>query len=212
MISVITPTIRPEGLEIVKKCLEEQTYRDFEWLVEVGLPKKDGHDLNRAFNRMLKRAKGDLIVIYQDYIKIESDTLSKVWAKHQEKPDVFFTCPVGKTLDWENVTWDWRNNPDNKEISWQQWEIDLGFAPKKALFEIGGFDEELDTYWSFDNPNVAYRAFLAGYKFENTQDIRGIAYDHDAKIPHPFREKYNPAFHNERLRAFERGLKLDYLR
>ena len=31
MISVITPTIRNEGLAIVDKALRRQTYRDIEW-------------------------------------------------------------------------------------------------------------------------------------------------------------------------------------
>ena len=32
-ISVITPSIRPEGLKILQECLAQQTFKDFEWLV-----------------------------------------------------------------------------------------------------------------------------------------------------------------------------------
>lgn len=32
-ISVITPTVRPEGLSLVEKALREQTFRDFEWII-----------------------------------------------------------------------------------------------------------------------------------------------------------------------------------
>lgn len=32
-ICVITPTIRLEGLKLVQKALEEQTFTDFDWLI-----------------------------------------------------------------------------------------------------------------------------------------------------------------------------------
>ena len=65
-ISVITPSIRPEGLKIVRECLLNQTFKDFEWLVDINWTGK--HDLNASFNRLIRRASGELIVFYQDYI------------------------------------------------------------------------------------------------------------------------------------------------
>ena len=32
-ISILTPTIRPDGLEIIAKALKKQTFQDFEWLI-----------------------------------------------------------------------------------------------------------------------------------------------------------------------------------
>lgn len=32
-ICVITPTIRLEGLDLVRRALEEQTFTDFDWLI-----------------------------------------------------------------------------------------------------------------------------------------------------------------------------------
>jgi hypothetical protein len=71
-ISVLTPSIRPQGLAITQQCLTEQTFTDFEWLTEIGLPNR-GHDLNSAYNRMLKRANGELVVSLQDYIKVRPE-------------------------------------------------------------------------------------------------------------------------------------------
>lgn len=211
MISVLTPTIRPEGLNIVKKGLSEQTFTDFEWLVEIGLPNK-GHDLNAAYNRMLKRAKGELIVSLQDYIKIDTDYLEKFWVAYCNDKRMFLTAPVGKvdSLDFTgNVKWDWRYHTPNTR--WDKWEIDSAAAPLSALKEIGGFDESLDGHWSADNVNVACRADLAGYKFLNLVSNKSLAYDHDALIEHPFRKLYDPSFNNERMNAFRSGLKIDYL-
>lgn len=212
MISVITPTIRPEGLKIVQECLKQQTFKDFEWLVEVGTPPK--HDLNAAFNRMLKRAKGELIVFYQDYIKVRPDYLEKFWQAYQENPKTFFTAPVGKVkeLDYSGeIAWDWRAYADAK-CDWRTWEIDSGAAPLSALQEIGGFDEELDEYWSSDNVNAGCRADLAGYEFKNLLLNPALAYDHDAFIKHPFRERFKPDFNNQRMDEFRMGLKINYLK
>lgn len=210
-VTVITPSIRPKGLEITQKCLQEQTFKDFEWLTEIGLGQK--HDFNKAMNRMLKRAKGELIVILQDYIKIPEDGLQKFWESYQNDTNTFLTAPVGKvkTLDYDGkIKWDWRNQPEAK-MNWTMWEIDWGACPKEAIYKIGGFDEELDQYWSFDNVNVGCRADLAKYKFLNVIDNKALAYDHDAFIPHPFRKDYNPDFHNERLDEFRRGKTIDFL-
>ena len=94
-ISVLTPSIRPAGLEILQKSLKNQSFKDFEWIQDIGLG--DKHDLNQAWNRMLKRAKGELIVFYQDYIKIEPDGLQKFWDAYQANPKTMFTAPVGKS-------------------------------------------------------------------------------------------------------------------
>lgn len=214
-ISVLTPTIRPEGLKIVQESLAKQTFKDFEWLVEVGVPER-GHDLNAAFNRMLRRAKGELIVIYQDYIKAPPDYLQKFWDAYQKHPRTFFTAPVGKVdnLDYQGaIKWDWRAKvkEDISDCRWDGWEIDSGCAPLSALKEIGGFDEELDHHWSCDNVNVGCRAELAGYTFKNLCDNPVIAYDHDAHMSHPFRANFKPIFNNMRMDEFRQGLKINYL-
>lgn len=212
-ISVLSPSIRPEGLAITQKCLSEQTFTDFEWLVEIGIP-GNGHDLNKSYNRMLRRAKGELIVSLQDYIKILPTGLENFWKAYQENKRVFYTAPVGKTDDKtysaKSNKWDWRAFT-TEIMNWQKWEIDWGAAPLSALKEIGGFDETLDDYWSFDNVNVGFRADMAGYKFGNLINNLALAYDHDAFIKHPFRERFNPEYHNERLDEFRHGLRLDYL-
>lgn len=208
-ITVCTPSIRPLGLQYTQESLQNQTFKDFEWLVEISIPQR-GHDLNAAYNRMLKRAKGELIVSLQDYIKIPPDGLQKFWDAYQKSPDTFFTAPVGKTLDWMGVEWDWRTQPI-RPMDWRGWEIDWGAAPLKALKEVGGFDEELDRYWSSDNVSVGFRAYLAGYQFLNLIDNRAKAWNHDAVEPHPFRERFNPEFANERLALFEGGYKLEPL-
>lgn len=211
-ISVITVSIRPKGLEITQKSLAEQTFKDFEWLQEVSIPEK-GHDLNAAYNRALRRARGELVVSLQDYIKPNPQLLEKFWGAYEKDKRTFFTAPVGKTANEDfsgPFKWDWRAFEDAK-VSWQHWEIDSGAAPLSALKEIGGFDEILDGHWSTDNVNVGYRAYLAGYKFAHIFDNPSVAYDHDAFIPHPFRADFDPDFSNMRLHQFTAGERLEPL-
>lgn len=211
-ISILTPTIRgKEGLAPNAESIASFNFNpnEFEWITE----ESDGsvHDLNAAFNRMLKKAKGELIVFMEDYTKATTEGLNKFWDGYQKEPNVFWTAPLGKTDDWQNIRWDWRAYQDATETTYNCWEIDWGAAPKKALFEIGGFDEELDKYWSSDNVNVGYRAYLNGYKFKNMFDNPAMAFDHNKVMEHPFIKNYNPGFNKERMDSFKPGEKLNYI-
>lgn len=210
-ISVLTPSIRPEGLKIVQECLARQTFQDFEWLVELGIPEK-GCDLNAAFNRMLRRAKGELCVFYQDWIRIPDEGLQRFWEGFTKtKTPMFTTAPVGQTLDWEHVEWDWRKHPEST-MNWHSWEIDWASAPLSALKAIGGFDEELDANtWSGDNVNVGLRADMAGYQFAVMKDNSAVHLSHNKITPHPFLPKQDFSFNNQRLDEIRRGLKINYV-
>lgn len=217
-ISVLTPTIRPEGLKVVQECLKRQTFKDFEWLVEVSVPER-GHDLNQAWNRMLKRAKGELIVCYEDYTKILDDGLERFWKAFQDHPGTFFTAPLGKVREWgDQPNWDWRAHKQNDsqtdytDCRWDTCEMDWAAFPKEAIFKIGGFDERLDQWWSCDNVNVGCRADLAGYKFKCVFTNPAIAWDHDHNMPHPFRKDFKPVFNNAFMDDFRRGEKIDFLK
>lgn len=194
---MITPTIRPEGLKVMQECLARQTLKDFEWLVEVGLPNKS--DLNAALNRMIRRAKGEVLVFYQDHIKIENDGLSKFYNACRFK-DAFYTA---------SVNYDWRQDaePEN-ERPFTDWEIDWGACTLEAMRRIGGFDEALDRYWGFDNVNAGLRAEMAGYKIFCIKNPATAEQHPDA----PMKKNRNPSYHNQRLEEIRRGLKLDFLK
>lgn len=211
-ISIITPSIRPKGLAITQKCLAEQTFQDFEWITEIGIPEK-GCDLSKAFNRMLKRAKGKWIVVLQDYIKIKPDGLEKFFKIADNKK--LYTGAVGKTLDWKNIKWDWREFKEFREIDFSHWEIDWAFGSLQAFEDVGGFEEEYDQFWSSENVEIAYRMSKLGYKFYVDPQNKAVQYDHDKVFKHPFREKFNSHFHSARLKDIEMGIKpirLDYLK
>lgn len=213
-ISVITPSIRPKYLDIAQECLENQTFQDFEWLVEVDLRNR-GYQLPSAWNKLLSRAQGDIIVMYQDCIKIDNDFLEKIANKDHNKKA--YTYPLGKVMNFadEKIQWDWRNYFDSRPIEPFQWEIDIASAPKELFYDVGGFDEEFNKGWSWENVEIAYRAEQAGYTFYVDNEIKGLALDHDALEENPFRNKRenNDKRANEtRFRAINGDWKLDYLK
>lgn len=213
-ISVLTPTIRPESLGITRDTLANQTFQDFEWLVEVGFPDR-GFTLPSDLNKMLKRANGELIVFLQDYIRIEPDALEKMWQKYQENPKALITAPVGKVKDWdEKPRYDWRAHVYfDEKLSFNKWEIDWGAAPRKAFFEVGGFDEAFNEGWSWENVEIAARLQQLGYTVHCDPDNKTTALDHDTFMEHPFRNKENNSRRcNETVQRASSGrYKLEFL-
>jgi len=188
-ITILTPSVRPEYLDITQRALEEQTFQDFEWLVEVGL--KTRHDLCQSLNRMLCRASGELVVMLQDCIKPEITGLARFWELYQNNPKAFVTAPLGKVLKWEDTpNWDWRKKPENIYIEPHMWEADWASAPLQAFKDIGGYDENYDDGWSWENVELAWRAKFAGYTFLVDPDNPAVALDHDNLSENPFRNKF----------------------
>lgn len=201
-ISVITPSIRPAGLSCVQASLQDQSFQDFEWLVELGLPIR-GPDLNKAYNRLLARSKGELVVSYQDYISIAPRGLQSLWEAYLKYPKAFITCPMVKVKQDGSKIQDWRIHRKPFElIRADEWEADWASAPAEGLKAVGGWDEDYDQGWSWDNVVVAEKALRAGYEFR--VDPSNVAYgvDHDELFKHPFRGQLeNSELHAEKMRA-----------
>lgn len=183
-ISVITCSIRPEYIYLTAEALRRQTFKDWEWIVELELPGVD-FGLPRAMNRALKRCNGEITVHLQDCINIPDDFLQHVADTYNGK---FVTYPLGKINTDGGIEWDWRKN-SSREIQPFEWEADLASAPLKAFYDIGGYDEAFCDGWSWDNVEVGHRAKAAGYDFVCDNGTFGHAIDHDKVIEHPFRGK-----------------------
>ena len=103
-VSVLTVYKRPEGEVIVGKCLDNQTFTDFEWVIvtpepvekvrkeastpfiyvpEPPIRKGETWHLNRAYNYGLRQCRGELVVSIQDEIWFPDDALNKFWFNYQ---------------------------------------------------------------------------------------------------------------------------------
>lgn len=188
MISVITPTIRgKEGLKLAEKALSRQTEQDFEWIVEYASDPLPNcvWSLNRDYNTAIKRAKGDLIISWQDFTYAEPECLEKFLFHHNQEPKTLVTAVGNKYSDntWSVVTWkDPRERSDQGTYYpcfFNDIEFNLCSIPKQAFYDIGGFDEELDHYFGMDGYSVVERLnLLGGYDFKIDQTIKSFSLEH----------------------------------
>lgn len=204
-ISVITPSVRLEGLEIVKNSLSKQTFTEFEWLV--GSKQKPDYDciwveddfkggfwnLNRIYNKLIKQAQGELIVSLQDCIHIKPDGLEKFWNNYQNnrkaivsgvgdqyerinkwgKPEIKIWSDPRKREDYGSF---YECYPHDVEWNWCA-------VPKQALYDVGGFCEEMDFVgFGMDGYQVNERMDELGWKFYLDQSNESFTVRHDRSV------------------------------
>jgi len=191
-ISVLTVFNRPKGEELVGKCLENQTFDDWEWIQVTPLkdtlvlknttvipdpPMNPGDvwNLSKAYNAGIRACQGELIVSIQDEIWFPEEGLEKFWLCYQEKPR---GCVSGIGDKYQRL--DEFGKPEikmwadprrgNKLQSFYEtypnnWELNYASVPTQAMYDIGGFDETFDKYYGWDNVDVCIRLDHYDYEF-----------------------------------------------
>ena len=171
MISIISPTIRRSGLDVVKRGILKQSYQDFEWLIgsnfDPGIEEavwvednfKDGFwSLNRITNKLIKKAKGDIIITLEDWIYINPDAVEKFVTNLEKLGKGNVITAVGNQYERmgkykpEVCIWSDPRKRDDFGSFYQVFYNDIEFNCAgfwKSDFEkVGGCDEELDMIGS----------------------------------------------------------------
>jgi hypothetical protein len=208
MISVITVTCRPEGLDLLKKAMKQQTFKTFDWIIaspfDPGIygvkwipdvPKKEGDywSIYTSYNNAVKEAD-DLIVSWQDYTYARPDTLERFYIHHLQEPKTLIGAVGNKYTDntWTVETWRDPRIRDRGyyECPYQDIEWNLCAIPKDAIYSVGGFDETLNKYSSLCGLDVLDRLNIKReYKFKLDESIRSYSLEHSRL---PDWEKNNP--------------------
>lgn len=233
MISIITVTNRYGGIDINWSSLKRQTHKDFEWILcdtlyeerkeavrkythndpRVIHVKQDAKDtaaktwLAHAENQGIRAAKGELIVLLQDYIYIKPDALEKFWVQYKTNPRCMITGVghqygnPGKNdvINHQGLITVF-SKPFEQVPTQQVWQdprmrndlgsfyeclpndIEFNFCaiPRQALLDVGGCDEEYDYVGhAWDNVSVAIRAYALGYKPYIDQSNESFSVRHD---------------------------------
>ena len=201
-VSVVTPTIRKEGLSVVQNALKNQTFKDFEWLIaspfDPGItdaqwiPDKfaEGYwTLNRAYNSLFQSASGELIVSLQDWIWVPPTGIQQFVDAYEAVKGIISGVGdqyerIGQYGKPEIKIWsDPRKNSNNgsfyecfpNDAEWNWCAI-----PRKAIFDIGGMDEELDFLgYGGDQLQAVERMDALGYKFFLDQTNESYTVRHD---------------------------------
>ena len=194
-IAVITPSIRPAGLETAFNTLKQQTFTDWKWYPRLSIP-GEKPDLCRQMNRALAEARKDgaqLVVFLQDHIEVMPDALERAWARFEANPMALWTFPVSQRTETD-VKGDWRFSTSiDTPLKPEQWEIDFGAAPA-AFFNRGiVFDEAYDDGFGWENVDLAYRIskVFPDAIFLCDPDNKACAFAHDKYEKHPFKHKPN---------------------
>jgi len=211
-ISIITPSVRLEFLDIVQKCLARQTFDDWEWIVvspfeykthaiwvpDPAIREGDYYRLNGAWNAAFRKAKGELVVSIVDGLWFPPDTLERFWDHYEDNPKACVTT-IGHQYDTvvydkpENMVWrDPRAREDQGsfyEVPESEMELCVASFPMQAVIDVGGVDEEYDKGAACSEKEMMLRMYTAGYKLYIDQTIEYRAIQHP-RISKEWDEKY----------------------
>jgi hypothetical protein len=222
-VTVLTVSRRIGWEKMAAWELKKQTFQDFDWVivtendldihpycptqVRAAPPKTRQSNLNASLNEGLRHCKGDYVILYQDFIELQADCFEKLLKL--ATPNTFVTT---LTLNPPGTEPDPRAVPGTPPHDcWpERWEANVAIAPMGILRYLGGFDEEYDNGWSWDNCNIAVRAAALGCQFiiDPTNNPQLLPHDRsDIK-------ELNGEFHAQRIRDIAEGkfpLRLNYL-
>lgn len=165
-------------------------------------------NLNASLNEGLRHIDTDYVIFYQDFIKLQEDCFEKLLELATPKTFVTTCTPNYDGSDDGRYTGVDLPRPCRPE----EWEANVSIAPMSVLRQLGGFDEEYDWGWSWDNVNVAERAAMLGAKFICDESNRPTLYPHEMSS-HTTLPK-NGERHERTMREIREGkrpLKLNYL-
>lgn len=235
-ITVITPSVRAQGLICVDKALARQTFDDFEWLVVSPIPflslrndnfkyicepeKKEGDywTVYKAYNAAIKEAQGELIVSIQDYTSFDPDGLEKFWYHYKNNPTAIVSGVGNKYSDDKFTVKTWQDPRENSsqgcfyecfpnDIEWNYCAV-----PRSAIFDVGGFDEYFDKYSSLCGLDVIMRLdIIGGFKFYLDQTNKTYSLEHGRLPDWESRLPFETAW-PQRILDYKQNPVLDYLR
>lgn len=203
-VSVITPTVRPDALDLITRSLQKQEFKDFEWLIgssfnpEIAEARwiKDDFtggkwSLNRIYNKLIKESSGEIIISLQDSIYIPSDGILKFISNLEKLGKHTLISGVGhqyarlnKYGKPELQVWADPRKTDKYgslyECTFPDCEWNWCAFYKSAIEDVGGFDEALDfTCRGVDAFAVDERLNYLGYKFYLDQTNESLTLRHD---------------------------------
>lgn len=177
--SILTVTKRTGWEEAAEKCVAAQTVPADKWVViregDNAPQKIRASNLNASLNAGLRLIESDFVIFYQDFIELEPDCFEKLLALADDKTWVTTCTPNYDGSDDSRYT----GIDAPRGCRPEEWEANVAIAPMKMIRELGGFWEELDNGWSWDNVDLAVRAQMLGARFILDESNRPKLYPHE---------------------------------
>lgn len=178
------------------------------WTIIPAPPKIRLSNLNASLNEGLRKIDTDYVIFYQDFINLPPDCFEKLLALADERTFVTTCTPNYDGSDDGRYTGLAGPRPCRPE----EWEANVAIAPMGIIKELGGFDEEYDNGWSWDNVNLAQRAAMLGCRFILDESNRPQLLPHEQKDKETL--PLNMERHNRTISLIRNGqkpIKLKYL-
>lgn len=194
--TVLTVTKRTGWEQMAWDSIQRQTVKPADWVIITEMPmafqepynhpegkptmiyaptKTRLSNLNASLNTGLKQIKADYVIFYQDFIELPEDCFEKLLSL--ATPKTFVTTCTPNYDGSDDSRWTGSGIP--RPCRPEEWETNVAIAPITCLRDLGGFDEEYDWGWSWDNVNVAQRAAMLGAKFICDESNRPKLYPHE---------------------------------
>ena len=206
--SIERQTIKPDKWVIVTEQPLSIVVGDVETVIVQAPPQTRLSNLNASLNRGLQKINSEYAIFYQDFIDLQEDCFEKLLSLATPKTFVTTCTPNYDGSDDGRYTGINVPRPCRPE----EWEANVAIAPMQMLKELGGFDEEYDNGWSWDNVNVAQRAAMLGARFILDESNRPKLHRHEQTSHQTL--PLNMKRHADTMKAIRSGqkpLKLNYL-
>ena len=145
-------------------------------------------NLSASLNAGVRAATGELIVLLQDYIWVPEDGLSRFVIRSKDEPKGLISGVGHQYMDVH----EWGGPPRGQRVFVDprmerrgfylctpvEWEANWSCFRKKVWEDVGGFDEDFDAGWGYDNVNFAERAQMAGYHLFLDTHNEVLCYSH----------------------------------
>lgn len=219
--SVLTVSKRTGWEKSADRSIRRQTEQPELWVVvaEEPLKVKDAlvvlapknnrpSNLNASLNEGLRHIDSDYVIFYQDFIELKEDCFEKLLSLADEKTFVTTCTPNYDGSDDGRFTGVGLPRACRPE----EWEANVSIAPMAFIKELGGFEEELDWGWSWDNVHLAKRAAMLGARFVLDESNR------PKLLPHEIKSREGLTLNGEwceqdieKIRRGEKPVRLPYL-
>lgn len=210
--AVLTVSKRDGWLKDAKEQISNQTVQPNDWVIiqeGVNAPEKVRlSNLNASLNAGLRLINTDYVIFYQDFIQLPEDCFEKLLSLVDERTLVTTCTPNYDGSDDGRYT----GTDEPRRCRPEEWEANVAIAPMKILKLLGGFEEELDNGWSWDNVNLAQRAAMLGCRFilDESNRPKLLPHEQTSKLEIPINlDRHNRIM--KEIRDGKRPLKCNYL-
>lgn len=163
-------------------------------------------NLNASLNAGLRACSGDYVIFYQDFIELPVDCFERLFKLANETT---FVTTATINADGSNDS-RYLGVDLARPCRPEEWEANVAIAPMKVVRELGGFDEEYDNGWSWDNVNLAERAAMLGCSFIVDETNRPQLLHHPKVTDLPLNGNRHSLTMAD-IRAQRKPLRLNYL-